>query len=103
MTRSVERDQIVFTRLKSWLDGDREGVRRAILMILLRRTDLTIDDIHQHLALRFETSYHSVGGMVGIISSRIGILQATRDGEKGCRRYRLRERDLATVRRLLTS
>lgn len=96
-----KRHDIVEERLRSWLAGDREGIRYAIIRIFLTRRDLSIQEIYDQLSGSFQISYHSVSGMVGIISSRIGIIIGTRDAHQGCRLYRLREKDMPVVRRII--
>jgi len=41
--------------------------------------------------------------MIGLVSSRIGILQGKRDETKGCRLYRIKEQDVSRVKRILAS
>jgi hypothetical protein len=93
---------IIEERLRSWLDGDREGIRHAILRMFLTHDDLSIQEICDHLSDSFQVRYHSVSGMVGIISSRIGILSSTRDTRQRCRLYRLREKNIPVVRRIVS-
>lgn len=97
-----KRHDIVEERLRSWLEGDEDGIRQAIVWIFLSRDDISIMEVYQSLSGSFQVSYHSVAGMVGVISSRIGILATTRDTHLGCRLYRMREKDLPVVRRILS-
>ena len=103
MIHQDKRHDIVEERLRDWLDGDREGIRHAIIRIFLSHNDLSIQEICDHLSDSFQIRYHSVAGMVGIISSRIGIITGVRDTRQRCRLYRLREKDMAIVRRIITS
>jgi hypothetical protein len=103
MTDQDKRHDIVEERLQSWLAGDDEGIRHAMLKIFLNHNDLSIQEIYDKLALSFRTSYHSVSGMIGIVSSRIGILAGTRSDRDGCRIYRLREKHTPIVRRIISS
>lgn len=98
-----KRPDIVEQRLRSWLAGDEEGIRHAMLHIFLSNNDLSIQEIYDHLSLSFKTSYHSVSGMIGIVSSRIGILTGTRSDQHRCRFYRLREKHMPVVRRIISS
>jgi len=97
------RQHVVEHRLKAWLSGDPNGVRRAALSLFLQHGDLTIEDVYERLAPAYPVSYHGVGGMIGLISSRIGILQGIRDDKRRCRSYRLREKDRASVREIMTA
>ncbi|MFH0968443.1 MAG: DUF2551 domain-containing protein [Methanobacteriota archaeon] len=97
-----KRHDIVEERLRSWLDGDQKGIRHEIIRIFLCRSDLSIQEIYEHLSYSFQISYHSVSGMVGIISSRIGILTGIWDAHLRCRLYRIRERDMPVVRRIIS-
>lgn len=98
-----KRHVLVEERLRSWLAGDHDGIRRALMTHILSRREVSIQEIYVHLSGSFQVSYHSVSGMVGIISSRIGVLTGTRDPDQRCRIYRIREKDKPVVRRLLSS
>jgi hypothetical protein len=102
MAEQDERHTIVELRLRSWLSTDEKGIRHAVIGILLSQGDLTIQDIYDQLSGSFPISYHSVAGMIGIISSRIGILTGTRDLARGCRLYTLRAKHVPVVRRILS-
>ena len=102
MTDQDKRHDIVEERLRSWLKRDEMGVRHAIIRIFLSRKDLSIMDIYEYLSGSFQVSYHSVAGMIGILSSRIGILAGTRDDQLRLRLYRLREKDMIVVRRIIS-
>ena len=95
------RQQIVEQRLRAWVSGDPSGVRRAALAIFLHQTDLTIEDVYEQLAPFYPISYHGVGGMIGLVSSKIGVLQGSRDDKKRCRHYRLKEKDIPSVKKVL--
>lgn len=101
MTDQDKRHDIVEERLRSWLSGDEAGVRHAILKIFLHRSDLSIMDIYEDLSGSFQVTYHSVAGMIGVLSSRVGILCGHRHGTLRHRLYRLREKDLPVVRRII--
>jgi hypothetical protein len=103
MTDQDERHDIVEERLRSWLAGDDEGIRYAMLRIFLSHNDLSIQEIYEKLSLSFSTSYHSVSGMIGIVSSRVGILAGTRSDRDRCRIYRLREKHTPIVRQIISS
>ena len=97
------REQIVEQRLRAWISGDPSGVRRAALALFLHRRDLSIEEIHEYLARSYPVTYHGVGGMIGLVSSRIGVLQGIRDDKKRCRLYRIREKDVPCVKRILAA
>ncbi len=103
MTDQDKRHDIVEERLRSWLAGDEEGIRHAMLKIFLSHNDLSIQEIYDRLSLTFKTSYHSVSGMIGVVSSRTGILSGTRNEKQRCRLYRLREKHMPVVRRIISS
>ena len=103
MTDQDKRYDIVEERLRSWLAGDEEGIRHAMLTIFLSHSDLSIQEIYERLSLSFKTSYHSVSGMIGIVSSRIGVLTGTRSVQHRCRLYRLREKHMLVVRRIISA
>lgn len=95
------REQIVEQRLMAWISGDPSGVRRAALALFLHKKDLSIEEIHEFLVRTYPVSYHGVGGMIGLVSSKIGVLQGIRDEKKRCRRYRIREKDVPCVKKIL--
>jgi hypothetical protein len=101
MTDQDKRQDIVEERLRSWLSGDEEGIRHALLRIFLSHRDLSIMEIHENLSGSFPVSYHSVAGMIGVMSSRIGVLSGTRHDTLRYRLYRLREKDIPVVRRFI--
>lgn len=101
MTDQDKRHDIVEERLRSWLAGDEAGVRHAMIRIFLNHSDLSIQEIYERLSGSFPVSYHSVAGMVGILSSRIGVITGTRTGKR-FRLYRLREKDMPVVRRIIS-
>jgi hypothetical protein len=103
MTDQDKRHDIVEERLRSWLEGDEAGVRHAIVRIFLYRSDLSIMDIYEDLSGSFQVNYHSVAGMIGVLSSRIGVLCGSRHGTLRYRLYRLKEKDLPVVRRIISS
>lgn len=103
MTDPDKRHDIVEERLKSWLAGDEAGMRHALIRILLTHNDLTIQEIYEKLSGSFSTSYHSVSGMIGIVSSRIGIITGIRSDTQRCRLYRLRDKHKPIVRRIVSA
>lgn len=103
MTDQDKRHDIAEERLRSWLAGDDEGVRHALIRILLTHHDLSIREIYLNLSRSFPIRYHSVSGMIGIVSSRIGIVTGTRDEAQRCRLYRIPEKHRSLVRRILQS
>lgn len=96
------KEEIIEERLRAWLSGDPSGIRHAALEIFLRQKNLSIQDIYEQLSDNFPVTYHAVGGMVGLVSSRIGILEGERDEKTRCRVYRLKERHRSSVKKMLT-
>ena len=94
--------EVIETRLKNYLSRDRTGVRRALLQIFLRLKCLTIAEIFEILARKFSISYHSVAAMVGIIASKIGILQVTKKREGFFSVYSLKELYAGMVARIVS-
>ncbi len=75
MRSPAEIKTLIEARLKKYISRDRTGIRRAMLQLFLKIRTLTIAQIFEELNKTFVISYHSVAAMVGIIASRIGILQ----------------------------
>ncbi|MDD1723924.1 MAG: DUF2551 domain-containing protein [Methanospirillum sp.] len=96
------KEEIIEERLKAWLSGDPSGVRHAALELFLHQKDLSIQDIYDQLSDTFPVTYHAVGGMVGLVSSRIGVLEGVRDDKAHCRLYCLKEKHRSSVKKMLT-
>ena len=91
MKSSAHIRQKVQERLTSYLKKDAHGLRHAIIRVFLSGKKLSIQHIYEVLKERFSVTYHMMAGMIGIISSRIGILHVWRDIEAGCCFYQIKE------------
>jgi len=100
MRSQFEIERVIEGRLKSYLSRDKTGIRREVLRILLKIRQTTIADILAGLREQFKVSFHTIASMVGIISSRIGILKVSRN-PGGVTTYELREKYACMVVRLV--
>jgi hypothetical protein len=91
MRSPTEIKRVIEKRLRSYLSRDKTGIRREVLQLFVKTKSITIAEIVAELQKRFTVTFHAIASMVGIISSRIGILQATRNTE-GMNRYELKEK-----------
>lgn len=82
---------VIEERLRCYLSRDRTGIRREVLRLFVRNRSLTVAELVNELRLRFAITFQAVASMVGIISSRIGILRATRNSDN-VHTYELREK-----------
>ncbi|MBN1167642.1 MAG: DUF2551 domain-containing protein [Methanospirillaceae archaeon] len=103
MTSSDQIRQKVQDRLSSYLKKDTQGLRRAVIRVFLCGEKLSIQQIYDYLKDRFKVTYHMIAGMIGIISSRIGILHVCRDIEIGCCFYQIKKRYISLVSDMLAS
>ncbi len=79
----MKREEIE-SRLKKYLERDRNGIRKELLKILLEGEKYTTDEIYSRLKERVSTSNinkRGVSAMVGLMCARLGILK-TELGEK---------------------
>jgi hypothetical protein len=100
MRSQFEIEQVIESRLRSYLSRDKTGIRREVLRILLRIRQTTIADILAGLKEQFSVSFHTIASMVGIIASRIGILKVSRSAG-GVTTYELKEKYTSMVVRLV--
>jgi hypothetical protein len=100
MRSPSEIKRVVEGRLRSYLSRDRTGIRREVLMLFLRMRSITIADLVAELQKQFSVTFHAIASMVGIITSRIGILRATRKAE-GMNTYELKEKYVDLVVRIV--
>ncbi|MGA2161199.1 MAG: DUF2551 domain-containing protein [Methanoregula sp.] len=100
MRSQFEIEQVIESRLRSYLSRDKTGIRREVLRFLLRIRQTTIADILAGLKEQFSVSFHTIASMVGIIASRIGILKVSRSAG-GVTTYELKEKYTSMVVRLV--
>jgi hypothetical protein len=91
MRSPTEIKRVIEKRLRSYLSRDKTGIRREVLRLFVKTQSITIAEIVAELQKRFTVTFHAIASMVGIISSRIGILRANRNTD-GVNRYELKEK-----------
>jgi Protein of unknown function (DUF2551) len=100
MRSPSEIKRVIEGRLRSYLSRDRTGIRREVLRLFLKIKSITIADLVAELQKQFSVTFHAIASMVGIITSRIGILRATRNAE-GMNAYELKEKYVDLVVRIV--
>ena len=91
----------VENRLKTYLERDGRGVRRAVLELFLEKHIFTTEEVYQHLRDGgYEVSYRGVSAMVGLMNTRLGIFRI--DVTKNHNVYSLKDSYEDVVRSLLT-
>ena len=91
----------VENRLKTYLERDGQGVRRAVLELFLEKHIFTTEEVYQHLRDGgYEVSYRGVSAMVGLMNTRLGIFRI--DVTKNHNVYSLKDSYEDVVRSLLT-
>lgn len=68
-------------RLRRYLERDKEGIRKKLLRVFLDGRKYTTKQIHGILSEDVEINIRGISAMVGLMSSRLGILK-TELGEK---------------------
>lgn len=91
MRSPSEIKRVIEGRLRSYLSRDRTGIRREVLRLFLKIRSITIAELVAELQKQFSVTFHAIASMVGIITSRIGILRASRNAE-GMNTYELKEK-----------
>ncbi len=91
MRSPAEIKRVIEQRLRSYLSRDKTGIRREVLMLFVKLKSISIAEIVVQLQKKFTVTFHAVASMVGIISSRIGILRSHRHTE-GANSYELKEK-----------
>ncbi|HUH78878.1 MAG TPA: DUF2551 domain-containing protein [Methanoregula sp.] len=100
MRSPSEIKRVIEGRLRSYLSRDRTGIRREVLRLFLRIRSITIAELVAELQKQFSVTFHAIASMVGIITSRIGILRSTRNAE-GMNTYELKEKYVDLVGRIV--
>ncbi len=89
----------VETRVRKYLERDKNGLRKELLRVLLEGEKFTTSEIHRRLSEKgYTINPRGVSAMVGLISARLGILK-TELGEKN--RYYLKSEYADLVRRII--
>jgi len=90
-------------RLKNYLSRDKSGIRRALLDFFLKVKSATIPQIYSVLSGRFDVTYHSVASMVGIISSKFGILTMKKEKDSDLGTYEIKSQYMGIVERVIAA
>lgn len=101
MRKPADLKKEIEKRVRNYLKRDTSGIRHELLSIFTKVKQVTIDQVHKSLAGRFEVSYQSVASMVGIITSRLGILTSHRERDNDRTTYELKPQYADLVARLL--
>ena len=93
-------DPSLVQRLVRYVESDERGIRRAILDCLSQNDGNTVQEVHTHLMLLgHDVSRQSVGSMMGMMGSRLGILRVyMSDGQ---RIYKVKEEYAASLKQAL--
>ncbi|MEM1578467.1 MAG: DUF2551 domain-containing protein [Archaeoglobaceae archaeon] len=63
-------------RVRKYLEKDKKGVRRELLLLLLDGRKHISDDIYEVLKAKgYEINKKSVSAMLGVVSSKLGIVK----------------------------
>ena len=89
-------------RLKTYLERDGSGVRRAVLELFLEKHIFTTEEVYHHLKEDgYTVSYRGVSAMVGLMNTRLGIFRI--DVTKNHNVYSLKDSYEGIVRSLLSA
>ena len=100
MRSPTEIRRVIEGRLRSYLSRDRTGIRREVLRLFVKTKSITTAEIVAELQKQFVVTFHAIASMVGIISSRIGILHSMRNAD-GVNSYELKEKYFDVVIRIV--
>lgn len=93
-------DDKIKERLKSYLERDEKGIRKAVLCLFLQDESYTTEDIYAYLVEHgFDVSYRGISAMVGLMNTRLGILSIDVTGEHNV--YSLKEGHREIVKSVL--
>ncbi|HJJ47376.1 MAG TPA: DUF2551 domain-containing protein [Methanocorpusculum sp.] len=97
LTKEIE------ARLKNYLSRDKSGIRKALLTLIVKIRTVTIGQLYEALSKTFDVTYHSVASMVGIISSKFGILSQKKTKDADLATYELKSQYAAIVERVISA
>ena len=100
MRSPQEIKKIIEGRLRAYVSKDKTGIRREVLRHFIRTRTLTIAELVTELQKHFAVTFHAIASMVGIISSRIGILRSSRNAD-GANAYEIKEKYVDVVVRIV--
>lgn len=78
-------------RIEVYLELDMDGIRKFIIVILLKLKKVTVDLLYNELNEKFKISASAVASMLGYIHSKLGILHAYKESYKTPIVYSLKE------------
>lgn len=90
-------------RVANYLSRDKSGIRKALLKLIVSARVVTIPMIHETLSRSFDVSYHSVASMVGIVSSKLGILSLKKQNDETTGVYELKKQYADIVERAVAA
>ncbi|MEM0214830.1 MAG: DUF2551 domain-containing protein [Archaeoglobaceae archaeon] len=89
----------VAERVKAYLERDKTGIRKDLLLILLQGGKYTTSEIYEILKKKgYDINQKGVSAMIGIIGSRVGIIKSE-GGDK--KRYYLKKEYIQLVREIV--
>ncbi len=89
-------------RLEMYLELDIDGIRKAIIDILLKLKKVTVDVLYHKLSRKFKVSYSAVASTLGYIHSKLGILHAYKESYKTPIVYSLKEEYIDIIKSALS-
>lgn len=85
--------------MRSYLERDKTGIRKELLLILLQGEKYTTSEIYEILKKKgYDINQKGVSAMIGIIGSRVGIIKSE-GGDK--KRYYLKKEYIQLVREIV--
>jgi len=92
----------VVHRLDGYLARDKSGIRHAVIEALLRERSVTAYHLHSQLGAAYDVSPKQVISMLGVMTSKLGILAARRQSYDQVYTYTLREKYVPVIRKALS-
>ena len=94
------RDTII-KRLNFYLSRDETGIRHTVLGILLREHRLTAHELYTYICASYGITYKQVVSMLGVMSSKFGIIYAKRENYNKAYVYVLKEKYIPEINQVL--
>jgi len=79
-------------RLDGYLARDKTGIRHSVIETLLKERSVTAYYLHSKLDSEYEVSPKQVISMLGVMTSKLGIIAARRESYDKVYTYTLREK-----------
>jgi len=92
----------VAQRLDGYLSRDKSGIRHTVIELLLQERSVTAYHLHSKLNAEYGVSPKQVISMLGVMTSKLGIIAAKRESYDKVYTYTLREKYVPIIKYALS-